>query len=270
MLFFENFPCTIKLKGYIVAIMPNDLYEKNIEYLSKKRPGILQVFRKSIDYSHIKTVKSKTGHEVPVINGIHLHSRYGPIKEAAQCLKRDKAYFDKSRVIVVIGWGFAYHINEIIASCSNVFLYVFEADPSLFFKSLEYIDIKPVIDKGTEIILGRSFDTYNDLGDAIIRHLKHEMPSIYKNMGSYNLHREYYDKLIRKLSYLHEVYKGDHFSRHEAMKTPFDSVLLNNIIRDSTEKDLNLSAITEKLSKTGDLTLEELAFKYLEAVRVFI
>lgn len=64
------------------------------------------------DYQ-IKT--SKTGNPIPVVNEIHLHSVYNPIKEANGLIQNNKDVFKKNKNILILGLGFAYHIHVAIA-----------------------------------------------------------------------------------------------------------------------------------------------------------
>jgi hypothetical protein len=62
----------------------------------------------------IKT--SKTQCKIPVVNGVHLHSVYNPIKEALSLVsKNDDTLRTKSEVLI-LGLGFGYHVHE-IARC---------------------------------------------------------------------------------------------------------------------------------------------------------
>lgn len=57
---------------------------------------------------------AKNGYPIPVINDVHLHSLYDPIKEAQDFVKQHEAELLENRVILVLGLGFGYHIREII------------------------------------------------------------------------------------------------------------------------------------------------------------
>jgi hypothetical protein len=57
---------------------------------------------------------AKSGHKIPVINDVHLHSSYDPIKEAS-------AFIDKvikqplQSNYLILGLGFGYHIKELVS-----------------------------------------------------------------------------------------------------------------------------------------------------------
>lgn len=57
---------------------------------------------------------SKTEHKVPVVNDVHLHSIYNPIKEAAALIEKNKSLIKVKNELLVLGLGFGYHIEEAI------------------------------------------------------------------------------------------------------------------------------------------------------------
>lgn len=246
----------------------NETFRENLSFLYKIKPGYFEKFKKFTSFSHIKIIRSRTGPPVPVVDGIHVHSRYDPVKEADNLVSRNKGFYKDGDNFIIIGWGFAYHIIRLIDKFNPHKIYIFEADPGIFFKSLEYIKVSRIMGRDCEILLGSSFDTINDLGEMKTL-IKSCIPSIFKNIGSYNLHKGYYDKLIRKITYYHDLYKGDIFSREQLFETPFDSELLNNFAKNS-ENDQNIFSIIDKVKENRKLTIEELALNYLENIRLYI
>lgn len=68
-------------------------------------------FNLNINSYQIKT--AKTGHQIPVINGVHLHSAYNPIKEAETMMSKHDEVLTQKNSILVLGLGFGYHVEEI-------------------------------------------------------------------------------------------------------------------------------------------------------------
>lgn len=60
-----------------------------------------------------KIETAKTGYPVPVINDVHLHSLYDPLKEATEFAKLHEPELVKNNAILILGLGFAYHIKAI-------------------------------------------------------------------------------------------------------------------------------------------------------------
>lgn len=57
---------------------------------------------------------AKTGHAVPVIGDVHLHSIYNPIKEAEAFLEKNAATIKQKNKVLILGLGFAYHVNLVL------------------------------------------------------------------------------------------------------------------------------------------------------------
>lgn len=69
---------------------------------------------KSFDISDYQIKTSRTGEPVPVVNGIHLHSVYNPIKEADGLAQNNLEIIKKNSNILILGLAFSYHIDSII------------------------------------------------------------------------------------------------------------------------------------------------------------
>lgn len=57
---------------------------------------------------------SRTEQKVPVVNGVHLHSIYNPFKEAETLVESQLDSLKTKNEVLVLGLGFAYHVNAII------------------------------------------------------------------------------------------------------------------------------------------------------------
>ncbi|MEI8346869.1 MAG: hypothetical protein WCG27_05350, partial [Pseudomonadota bacterium] len=55
---------------------------------------------------------SKTNHPIPVINGVHLHSVYNPIKEAETFISKQEKILKEKNHILFLGLGFGHHIDQ--------------------------------------------------------------------------------------------------------------------------------------------------------------
>ena len=63
----------------------------------------------SIDF-----IIAKSGHIVPVVDQIYLHSVYDPIKEADDYVQTHEEDLKKNPTVLMLGLGFGYHIFQII------------------------------------------------------------------------------------------------------------------------------------------------------------
>lgn len=57
---------------------------------------------------------SKTEHKVPVVNDVHLHSIYNPLKEAASLIAKNSSLMKVKNELLILGLGFGYHVEEAI------------------------------------------------------------------------------------------------------------------------------------------------------------
>lgn len=62
----------------------------------------------------IEVREAKTGHPIPVVNGVHLHSSYNPTKEAEAFVEKFNDQINNNKYVLVFGLGFAYHIDRIV------------------------------------------------------------------------------------------------------------------------------------------------------------
>lgn len=75
----------------------------------------------------VEVEHSKGGRPIPVVNGKFLHSRYDPEAEAVKWAAEQLAKKPKARIVVVLGMGFAYHLQALRdAAGRDVTLVVFE------------------------------------------------------------------------------------------------------------------------------------------------
>ena len=63
---------------------------------------------------------SKTGKPIPVIDGIHLHSAYDPIKEASKFIDGHLKSLRENNNVLVFGLGLGYHLEAIEKSCREI------------------------------------------------------------------------------------------------------------------------------------------------------
>ena len=66
------------------------------------------------DYSFsVSFSQSKSGHKIPIVNGVYLHSAFDPVKEAEALVIENEKNFEKENNILILGLGYGYHVNEI-------------------------------------------------------------------------------------------------------------------------------------------------------------
>ena len=126
---------------------------------------------------------------IPIVNEVHLHSMYNPVKEATTFVKKYKSAINKKNHYLIFGLGFAYHINQLLSTIEKkVKIIVIEpnyriARECLKRKLLKNAD-KITIFKGMEI---EELYREKKLIDFMV-----QAPSILAHIASYNLYLDYF------------------------------------------------------------------------------
>ncbi|MBP5705852.1 MAG: motility associated factor glycosyltransferase family protein [Spirochaetales bacterium] len=96
--------------------------------------------------SNVEWKQSRDGYDIPVYDGVPLHSTYSVAKEAERQLAAVPADSD---VIIAVGVGAAYHLAQL---CQNKIIVAVPVDYSLFAAIVSHIDLSSHLQNGTIII----------------------------------------------------------------------------------------------------------------------
>ena len=155
--------------------------------------------------------KSKTDHNVPVINGIYLHSMYDPIKEAYELVE---SYKDKIRLnpnILVFGLGFGYHIKTLWDTLND--LHGPKAHLTILDPNKRTFDDYLKINKETNNISYYITDQINEcFNEKNFINFLIKSPTIIKHTASFELYHSFY-KLF--LSYQSPAYLQQYLNKIE-------------------------------------------------------
>lgn len=90
---------------------------------------------------HIKWDISKSGQPYVVVNGLFLHSRYDPVKEARLWAEK---HYQKNHLHILFGFGGGYFARQLLNKLDeNDFLLIVEPIADLFLESAKFIDLQP-------------------------------------------------------------------------------------------------------------------------------
>ncbi len=165
------------------------LYNKNLEVLKKKDPGLALRVGPLADSLGTEIVSAKNGQAVPRVRSINLHSVYDPTKEAIQTV----AHFSQEvkGPVVVLGLGFAYHVLELLKKAQGKII-VIEPSMDLFRTFLKSVDITPFSDSCKFLI--------SEWPEKILsRHHRHDW-NIFIHRPSVQLNESYFKRLETGLS----------------------------------------------------------------------
>jgi hypothetical protein len=193
----------------------------------------------------VHIIEAKTKEKIPVVGGVHLHSVYNPIKEATTLLENNKEKLDKKSYVLVLGLGFAYHVNEIykhLALTNKKFeLVVIEPNNNTTIACVENELIKA--SEGLTIYSGKKIENlYRHQGfiDFLM-----QKPCIIQHAPSFNLYIDYFQGLLtyKAPQSVHDVFseiadkelKGYFSHFHESEQ--FSQALASQKYEDTAQKE---------------------------------
>jgi len=187
--------------------------------------------------------KSKSDLPIPVVNGVHLHSAYDPVKEAKKMIRKDLDDFQKKKNVLIFGFGFGYHVREIVSffkekRIKKFKIVVIEKNKTLLEKAKSLFPIESEKVKvfcqedPSKIFLDKDFL------DFLIN-----KPVIFAHPPSFSLYDSYFEKILK--------YKSPN--------------TLSDIIR--SIEDIEFKSFLEKYSDQKDLSS---LFQKIECKRTLI
>ncbi|MFQ3619406.1 MAG: 6-hydroxymethylpterin diphosphokinase MptE-like protein, partial [Spirochaetales bacterium] len=140
--------------------------------------------------SGIDSFRSKNGEVTGVLQGITLHSRFDPSREAEQIVKQSipKDVSD----VVVLGFGLGYHIDALVKFFPSLYLWVMEPDFSLFRACLELRDISSLLlNPRVRFFLGEEVSHK----EVLLQNLEEVKATIFKFRPTFELHSSYFSSI---------------------------------------------------------------------------
>ncbi len=139
---------------------------------------------------------SRTEHQVPVVNGVHLHSIYNPLKEAEALVSVQIDNLKKKKEVLILGLGFSYHVNavtEFLAHFHGDDFKVIVIEPNI--EVYEDCINRNLINKKNVLIYSgfTSKELYSDL-DLV--HFLLRKPAIIAHPPSFNLYQNYFKDIL--------------------------------------------------------------------------
>jgi hypothetical protein len=172
----------------------NNHYNENINILKSR--GFNPPETANVNKSSVEVVESKSGHPVPsVFTGegkkLFVHSRIDPYREAERMA--GESDFRNKDLIVVFGFGFAYHCEAILEKCGkDTFVLAVEKDIALFIKALESRDLRELLqDMRFNIALEPDDDSLTDM----LKGKSSRRAAFFTHRGSFQIHPEYYSSI---------------------------------------------------------------------------
>ena len=190
------------------------------------------------DYSFpISFTEAKSGHKIPIVNGVYLHSVYDPIKEAEALLQQNEKNLVNENKVLILGLGYGYHVNEIRSKLTlnhgaDYTIYVVEPNPDAV-KTVK--DQNALLEGNIKIICKKTLDDF--FSDTDFVNFLMKKPRIISHSASFNLYSEFFKDFMS-------------FERHDSLSTNMNIIRnskLKNMFIDE-EEDSSFSTAIEKLT----------------------
>lgn len=147
-------------------------------------------------HSNYKIEESRTGKQVPVINGVYLHSIYDPEKEAQTLIEKSYESLKTKNYALVFGLGFGYHLNELVKVLKQHHQYfevvVIEPNTKLIEDLLTH---RPIDDERIQILnIENPAEAYQQ--EAFVEFLMNK-PCVIKHEASFSINKDFYASFLR-------------------------------------------------------------------------
>ena len=148
--------------------------------------------------SNIEFRIAKSGHLVPVVDQVFLHSIYDPIKEAEVFVESHLSELENNCCHLILGLGFGYHAFKMLEKLKEIHgapaqIMVIEANHELVNRFISYAKDKN-IKVDFQILSGEPATLYNS--DLFLNFLL-KRPQVIVHKASFQKDKEYYGKVLQ-------------------------------------------------------------------------
>lgn len=139
---------------------------------------------------------SRNGLSVPVVNGIHLHSIYNPVKEAEAFAQGHSEVIKQKNNILILGLGYGYHIEQVakLANQSHSEYKIFIIEPNTDL-AVDFNTNRPFEDKN--IIIFSAKEAHKLFEDLEFVNFLKTKPAIIKHDTSFGIEKEFYVEFLK-------------------------------------------------------------------------
>jgi hypothetical protein len=192
---------------------------------------------------------SKSNHPIPVIDSIHLHSIYSPLREADTFTKSNEKKIDENNKLIIFGLGFGYHISALEQRLKSHYddyeIIVIEPNSDLVTLWKEY---KPTT-FSTRVRIVNYSNLKSFFEDRLLIDFMVSKPSIISHTPSFQLNEEFFRQFMG-YSYPSSSRSSSHFVHNSDYKNYLDEK--DHQTTEELVKDINKK---KRLGKWDFLTL---------------
>ncbi|HLE11862.1 MAG: hypothetical protein A2504_06885 [Bdellovibrionales bacterium RIFOXYD12_FULL_39_22] len=139
---------------------------------------------------------AKTGQAIPVINDVHLHSIYYPIREAEAFVTKQKTIIGEKKQVLLLGLGYGYHVNALAKYLFSSFGDDFEICVIEPFEQL-VVDVTTLSLINTDKVKIFSSNNVADLFDNLeLINFLVKRPAVVAHPSSFNLSSKYFKAFL--------------------------------------------------------------------------
>ncbi len=209
-----------------------------------------------VNINQYEIKNSRTDQKVPVVNGVLLHSIYNPVKEAESIVEKHLEALQGKSEVLILGLGFAYHVNEVIKKLEEKFNDSFKViviEPNLNI----YNDcVNNGLLNKKNVLVYAGFTASELYSDIDFVHFLLRKPTVIAHPPSFNLFQLYF-KSILGFEAPKTLKDTKEFITNSEVRS-----FLNSFEENKTFKEVIQSTIPEK-QKLSDLDFLSLALNEL-------
>jgi len=128
---------------------------------------------------------------------IYFHSKYDPVREANGLIKNFKV--KKEKQVIALGFGLAYHLNEIASRNQFDKIIIIEPYISIFYTALNFIDLSTLLkNKRIVFIINANLEIFDVINRNISLSLAKELAFL-EQIPSLKLFDKDYDKIYKEI-----------------------------------------------------------------------
>lgn len=138
---------------------------------------------------------AKSGNPIAVIDGVHLHSAFNPVKEAELFVENHLNALKQKNKVLVLGLGLGYHVQEIIKNLSSFHdnFQIVVIEPSAHVAA-ECLTLYPTLKNS--IVLYPGVEIKKLYQDITFSSFLMSKPAMIVHQSSFNFHQEYFKNLL--------------------------------------------------------------------------
>lgn len=213
----------------------------------------------------IKT--SRTELKVPVVNGVHLHSIYNPIKEAETLIESNLEALKNKNEVLILGLGFGYHVNRTIEKLTelhgnNFKVIVIEPNHQVHQDCLNM----DLLNK-KNVLVYSGFSAHELYRDLDLIHFLLRKPTMIAHPASFNLYQMYFKIFLtfvaptqlEEISKFTEVREVKNYLKNFDSNNTFEEAFYNQLPKKEqfSSMDFLAMALVEMTKKSSEKSGEQ-------------